>query len=65
MKEKIIGFLNSKEVKVFGYIVLSALIGEGIKIVSGLEVKDVYMTALVNVALVALVELKKRIDLNK
>lgn len=65
MKEKIIAFLNTKEVKVFGYIVLSALIGEGIKIISGLQVNDVVITGLINVALVALVELKKRIDLNR
>lgn len=54
-----------KEVKVFAYIVLSAFIGEGIKIISGLQVSDVIITGLINVALVALVELKKRVDLNK
>lgn len=54
-----------KEVKVFCYIVLSAAIAEGIKILSGLALDDVILTGLVNVAIVALVELKKRIDSNK
>jgi len=65
MKEKIIAFLNTKEVKVFGYIVLSAAIGEGITIISGIGVNNVLLTGVINVALVALVELKKRIDSNK
>jgi len=54
-----------KEVKVFCYIVLSAAIGEAVKIMSGLQVNDVVLTGLINVAIVALVELKKRIDLKK
>lgn len=54
-----------KEVKVFCYIVLSAFIGEAIKTIGGLNVNDVYLAGLINVLIVALVELKKRIDLNK
>lgn len=54
-----------KEVKVFIYIVLSAAIAEGIKILSGLAISDVILAGLVNVAIVTLVELKKRIDTNK
>jgi len=49
-----------QEIKVLGYITLSALIAELIKILSGLHFDSVWVAGLVNVVLVVLREAQKR-----
>ena len=52
-----------KEVKVAVYIITSAAVAELIKYLSNLNFNDAILMGVVNVIIVAFVELKRRIDL--
>lgn len=56
---------QSKEVKVIVYILLSAVISQAIIYLTSFQGDNAVVLALVNIALVSLVEYKKRVDVNR